>query len=148
MSDVIQELSGEAGELNQTRIIQRVDDWKQRVSSLYDQVCGWLPSHMSTDRRNSVPMHEDLMRKYDVAETELPILNVYENGGWIAKLVPRGLWIIGANGRLDLFARNGQWILVDRAENFENPVWQIAPAEHRRRTELLSRETLLKAIGV
>lgn len=148
MSDVIQELSAEAGELSEVRIIQRVDDWKNRIAALYEQVCTWLPSDMSADKHSTLPMHEDLMKKYDVGETEVPILNIYQHGKWIAKLVPRGLWIIGANGRLDLFARNGQWVLVDRAENFQGPDWQIAPAEHRRSVEPLTREALHKALGL
>jgi hypothetical protein len=132
MPGVIEELSGDSGELDKARIDLRVEDWKARVSSLYDQVRKWLPTQLSADTQHTVRMYEDLMKKYGVAATELPVLNIYDQGKWIAKLAPRGLWIIGANGRLDLFTKDKQAIVVDRAENFESPNWQIAPADKRR----------------
>lgn len=148
MPNVIQELSSDSGELNGAQVGRRVNDWQSRVSALYDQLCEWLPKHLRTDRQSTVPMHEDLMKKYGVPETELPILNIYNDDRWVAKVVPRGLWIIGANGRLDLFAQNAQWIIVDRAENFETPIWQIAPADSRRKIEPLTHDIWLKAVGL
>ncbi len=147
MPGVIDELSGDSGELDKAHVDRRVNDWKSRVSSLYHQLCGWLPAHLSADTKHTVRMYEDLMKKYGVTATELPVLNIYDQGKWIARLVPRGLWIIGANGRLDLFTSNKQAIVVDRAKNFETPNWLIAPADKRRDVKPLTADTWLKAIG-
>lgn len=148
MPNVLQELSDEDGQLNATHIAERVSEWKSRISSLYDQLSTWLPDSHSTERSDTVPMHEDIMRAHGVGPTELPILTIYRQGEWIARLVPRGLWIIGANGRLDLFTQRDHAIIVDRAENFETPRWQIAAATSRRATAALTPETWRMALGL
>lgn len=147
MSGVIEELSRSGGDLDQARVAGRVQDWRARISGLYDQLRAWLPARFSADAKQSVLMNEELMREYNVAPAEIPLLTVFENGERVAKLVPRGLWIIGSNGRLDLFTRTSQWIVVDRSENFATRVWQIAPADHRRNSEPLTAETWLRALG-
>ncbi|HMK89385.1 MAG TPA: hypothetical protein VK446_07110 [Methylocystis sp.] len=148
MASVIEELSGDSGELDAAHVKRRVEDWRLRVSGLYDQVQAWLPSRLSTDTSQTVRMYEDVMKKFGVPAMELPVLNIYDRDDWVAKLVPRGLWIIGANGRLDLFTRDNQAIVVDKAENFESPSWQIAPANKRRNSKPLTSDMWIKAIGL
>ena len=147
MPDVIDELSLEDGKLNRETIIHRVEDWKSRLSTLYDQICDWLPSSFSGERSGTIKMHEDLMKEYGVPATDVPVLNILHHGAWIAKLVPRALWIIGANGRLDLFIQDGHWILVDRAENFAPPRWEVAPADHRRKLQPFTHQFLTSVLG-
>jgi hypothetical protein len=148
MHDVVEELSGESGELSKERVERRVADWKQRISSLYRDLEEWLPEGFSAESDDSVGMNEELMKKYAVESTKLPILKIYRGESSIASLTPRGLWIIGANGRLDLFIQSNQWIVVDKAEIFESPDWQIAPANERRALRPLNAEAWANALGV
>jgi hypothetical protein len=86
-------------------------------------------------------MHEELMRKFDVPAQDLPVLELSSDGGRSAHLEPRGLWIVGANGRLDLFVGPQHYVIIDAAENFQAPQWQIAPFSDRRQLKPLDSNT-------
>lgn len=145
MSNVIQELLGDEITLDQAHVHDRVEDWKMRVSRLFADISSWLPD-LKSDRSDTIEMNEELMREYGVAPTRLPVLRLSNDDGQVAKFVPRGLWIIGANGRLNLFATNGQFVIVDRADYRSPERWEIAPALQRLRSEPLSKSTLLAAM--
>ena len=93
-------------------------------------------------------MHEELMKEYGVPSTAVPILVITDRGKQIAKIVPRGLWIIGLNGRLDLYSGSGHFIVLDRAPNFSPPDWHIAPAEKRRELQPMAADILRKVLAV
>lgn len=145
MPSVIEELSGEDGVLDHAHISARVVDWQTRVSRLYAEVTSWLPNFRA-DRTGTVVMNEQVMQAYGVAPVRLPVLRLLAGADQVAKFVPHGLWIIGTNGRLDLFAAT-QFVIVDRSQTFTTPRWEIAPALKRRQAEPFSREALLRAIA-
>ena len=66
------------------------------------------------------------MRKFGIAAKRMPTLELQDRAGHVARLVPRGLWIIGSNGRVDLKRDGRRYLIVDMAENFEAPDWQAA----------------------
>ena len=67
-------------------------------------------------------------------------------GGDIVKLEPRALWIIGGNGRVDLKRDTQHYFIVDLAENFAAPNWQVARADHRRDSEAVTRDWLRRVL--
>lgn len=142
MPSVIEELTSEDVTLDAAHIRERVADWRRRLSNLYGDIAGWL-SDFTSDQTDDVEMHEELMQRYGVPPIRLPILRLSDGRDELARFVPRGLWIIGANGRVNLFAQNGQFVIIDRADYYSPPRWEIAPSLHRRDTQPLSRETLL-----
>lgn len=146
LQSVRDELSDENGGLDQASVALRVENWKERVSKLYEQLRAWLPTKFTTDTLRILRMHEKLMKRYNVGASILPILNVSCKGDSVATLTPRGLWIIGANGRLDLFTQQSHFVVVDRAMNFQTPDWEIAPGEMRRAARPLTRESWLAAL--
>lgn len=148
MTNVAEELTSPADGLSKEHVAKRVQDWKARIAGLYDSVAEWLPDGVTADRSHSVPMHEDLMKQFHVPATSLPVLTLLRGDQWLGKLVPQGLWIIGANGRVDLFSSSGQAIIVDRSENFGNPNWLIAPSNQRRQTKPLTVDTFKSALGI
>lgn len=149
MTNVAEELTSPNDGLTKEYVAERVQDWKRRVSGLYQKVSDWLPDGTTTDMRSSVHMHEDLMKRFGVPATTLPVLTFLHGQTWVGKLVPQGLWIIGANGRVDMFSANGgQAIIVDRSENFAAPNWLIAPANDRRKTIPLDERSFGEALGV
>jgi hypothetical protein len=145
MPSVIEELSGEDGVLDHARISARVVDWQTRIVGLYAEITSWFPD-LRADRTGTVGMNEQVMQAYDVAPVRLPVLRLLAGPDQVAKFVPHGLWIIGTNGRLDLFAA-AQFVIVDRSETFTSPRWEIAPALRRRQAEPFTREALLRAIA-
>ena len=145
MPNVIEELSQEDGTLNHGHVYERVNDWKTRIESLYRNIISWLDVY-SADLTDTVEMNEELMREYGVPSVRLPVLRFSDGSGQIAKFIPRGLWIIGANGRVDLFAKHGSSIIFDRSDNFSPSIWEITPSLERRESRPLSKETLLQAI--
>ena len=148
MTNVAEELALPSENVTKDHVIQRVEDWKQRISALYREVRTWLPDDVTSDTNGAVPMYEDMMRQFGVQATTLPVLTLSRQQAWLGKLVPQGLWIFGANGRIDLFAPKGQAIIVDRSENFGQPAWLIAPSDRRRNTVALDADTFRAALGL
>src|SRR5262249_13898337 len=84
--------------------------------------------------RAGVPaaMHEELMKKKGVLPRDLPTLEILHDGEVRATLRPHGLWIIGANGRVDLKIGSQLYFVVDRAKTFDVPSWYVSPATDRQ----------------
>jgi hypothetical protein len=133
-------------EIDRDHITRRIDDWANRIDALYRQVTGWLPAGWMADREGTIKMREELMQKFGVPARDLPMLQLSYQGQSSARIEPRGLWIIGANGRLDFFTRSGQYVIIDTAENFESPDWRIAPLSDRRTLQPFNRETFTSAL--
>lgn len=112
----------------------RVDDWIRRVSSLYRDLSTALPEGWSS-KTATRPMQEPLMCKFNVPEASVPSLRMVHESGITASLIPDGLWIIGTNGRLYLYANGERYFVVDKAESFERPNWQICNMRDRANKE-------------
>ncbi|MEI7866397.1 MAG: hypothetical protein WCI11_00790 [Candidatus Methylumidiphilus sp.] len=111
--------------LSKEDIENRLEDWKSRISNLYSSIEHWLDSHPSYSVRilTEVPMYEEIMQQYHVSPTTLKVLDVYHKNQIVATIKPIGLWLIGANGRVDILCKNGAVTLVDKSEKFHTPVW-------------------------
>ncbi len=123
------------GIFDRARVLARIADWERRLTTFFAQIAEWLVDQptLRVDQARAVTMSEELMRNYGVPDRDLPILDVLESGEAIASFVPRALWIIGADGRVDLITRSGTDILVYDGEA-NPPGWQIA--DRNRRTQL------------
>jgi hypothetical protein len=92
---------------------------------------------MSIANRTPTVMHEELMRKFNVPPTQMPTFEVIRGTERVMRVQPKGLWIIGANGRVDLITKKASYILVDEAEP-STPAsnWHYyASGDKRRATE-------------
>src|SRR5712692_5020171 len=123
---VLEELTEE--DLTREHVQRRVDDWAARIEALYANIERWLPPDWKARRGKPVAMHEDLMQRLGVPRRELPTLEVLSDGNAQIRFRPYGLWIIGWNGRIDLTRDRELFFVLDSAETFEPPSWQIAPA--------------------
>ena len=128
MSTVLDDVTSESIDADYVR--RRIDDWNHRLNSLYGELSAALPEGWST-KRATVEMHEELMRKFNVPSVSIPSLSFVHVSGATASLTPRELWVIGANGRLDLTADGQRYIVVDLADSFTSPTWQVCPAQDR-----------------
>jgi len=145
MADVLEELTADA--LTRSQVEKRVEDWAQRIAGLYGQIDSWLPSGWSSKRTWRMRMLEEPMREVDLPAYELPVLELLADGVPAAVIEPRGLWIIGANGRLDLRRGTDHHLILDRAANFEEPDWILVPLSDRQRGVPLDRATLSSVLS-
>ena len=76
----------------------------------------------------------------------MPVLRLFHNGELAGRIEPRGLWIIGVNGRLDFFRGPSHFVIMDTAGNFEPPNWRMALLSDRSRMSPLDRQTFVNAL--
>lgn len=144
MQTVLEETTSD--DLGRDHVVRRVADWAQRVDALYQQLEAWLPVGWTVKREHSTTLNEELMQKYQVPAHAFPVLSLDYKGQRSVVIEPRGLWIIGANGRLDIMSEAGHHVIVDLAEIFAPSDWRIASLADRRTLSPLTREAFLAAI--
>lgn len=144
MKTVLDEVT--SGEISADYIERRVKDWENRLNALFGSVKEWLPDGWEASRGASVSMHEELMKEFGVSAKQIPTLKLHNESRTSVKLIPHALWIIGANGRIDLKGRKSKYFIVDTAENFESPKWEAGCLERRCEREALSPEWLQHAL--
>ena len=76
----------------------------------------------------------------------MPTLELHARAGQFARLKPHALWIIGENGRVDLKRDGRYYFIVDTAENFARPNWEVTRAEQRGDHEAVTREWLRRIL--
>ena len=144
MSTVLDEVTSET--VDAAHIMRRVNDWEERLNGLFAMIGEWLPEGWEALQGAPVVMHEELMRKFDVAERQMPTLEIRGREGHVATLEPRALWIIGGNGRVDLKHSGHRYLIVDLAENLKAPDWQVASTKRRREREAFTKDWLLRVV--
>ena len=75
-------------------------EYVQRVATFLREVSVWCRERGLTVERNAVTLREELMAQYDA-----PSLYIAKDGVSVAKILPVGSKIIGAQGRVDLIGR-------------------------------------------
>ncbi len=112
--------------VDKSHVEKRVRDWKKRVSDLYSNIKLWLKdSDYSLKHGPKSAMYEELMSQFNVHSTEVDTADIYKDNKIVLTIKPKGLWIIGANGRIDILSAKGNYMLVDYAEQFEAPQWKL-----------------------
>ena len=114
--------------LNTELIQRRAQDWRDRVETLFGRVEAWLresyPGFVA-ERRSTARMDEELKRKFAVEPIDLPVLEIARENKIVLVFKPYGLWIIGANGRIDISGIQQSAFLVDTAEHFQPADWRL-----------------------
>jgi hypothetical protein len=105
-SDSSAELA-DASQISREDVLRRLRDWRDRVHELYRNVEKVLQgTNFRIDREGKHTSNEELVQRVGVPPNEQPQADVLRilrpDGTNAAVLFPRGLWIIGANGRVDL----------------------------------------------
>ena len=144
MNTVLDEVTDNS--VDAAHIRRRVADWEERLKDFYAQVAGWLPDGWTACEGTPVRMHEEMMREFGVPPKSLPTLRLVSRAGGAAKFEPRALWIIGANGRVDLRCGGHHYLVIDAADNFEKPDWRAALIERRLDRETVTHEWLQRVL--
>ena len=100
-------------EVTKTRVEKRLTDWRRRLEELYSMIDRWLRDTPGTEgQRIMVPqIQEPLMRQFGVSSKKLPAY-VIKKGARSIRFVPSALWIVGANGRVNISTDRHECILV------------------------------------
>ncbi len=137
------------GIFERNRVVDEVENWVQRIERLYEQVREWIgdKGDLRLERTRTVTMSEEMMQKFAVTDRELPILDVLRGDQVVISFVPRGLWLIGAWGRIDIITKERTWILVaiKKDNEFE---WQLVSPEDRRQTRPFEKALLVELTSV
>jgi hypothetical protein len=126
------EFNEDGSTFHRVDVLKRVENWAERVRALYDQVVPWAANAgLKTDQSRKVLMSEELMQQFAVPDRELPVLDILKADQTVASFVPVGLWLIGANGRIDIVTLSGSYALIDRAKELSKPDWVVLGAGRR-----------------
>lgn len=139
----------EDGIIERCHIVEEVEDWHNRLTALYAQVKAWLADHghISFDQLRTVTMSEEPMREFAVSDRELPVLDVLQSDQVIASLVPRGLWLIGAWGRVDIITKDKTLTVVAKKRDNGEFEWVLISPEGVRQTVAFDKSILLELLG-
>ena len=92
-------------------------------------------------------MYEELMQKYGIEKQLIDVADIFKHDKLILSIKPVGLWIIGANGRVDLITKNDLFIMVDLAGWQKKSKWTIFKSNDRRNGKIFSKEIFYELIG-
>ena len=108
-------------------INKRVSDWQNRVQELIKTLKEWTKDNSSIDviPARKQKMYEEMMKAFEVPMREIESADIQKNGKTIIVLKPFGLWIMGANGRVDLLTATKNFVLVDESDKFKNSKWKL-----------------------
>jgi hypothetical protein len=121
------------GVFDRAQVVAEVEDWVHRVEVLYDDIRSWLSGQpgLRCEQDRTVTVSEELMQKFAVADRDIPLLDVLDAHEVIASFVPRGLWLIGSWGQIDVITRDRTPALVAvRSEG--NLEWRLVSREDRK----------------
>lgn len=115
--------------LTEGEVHQRVDDWIERLRNLRLSVERWIneePQYeLHTVDAPAVPMLERMMVEFKIPSELMPAFSVVRGDEILALFKPVALWVIGANGRVDIVTKKSAPILIDSATHFGDPRWRM-----------------------
>jgi len=124
--------------ISRQQVLERLRDWRDRVHGLYGEIEGRLRgTSFQIDREGKHTSAEELTQRVGLTSDEQPKLDILRiarhDGTNAAIFFPRGLWVIGANGRVDLriIPPVGQvetYLLMDESQPLSGPAkWVRMP---------------------
>lgn len=132
--------------VDRQQVEKRVRDWKKRVTDLYSTIKLWLKdSEYSLKSGSKLTMYEELMSQFNIPATDIDTADIYKDKNFVLTIKPKGLWIIGANGRIDILTTKGNYLLVDNAEQFEVPKWKLFNGDKKNGVEF-SKQTFFQLL--
>lgn len=141
MSTVLDDVTNEQVDAHHIR--RRVEDWDNRLRTLYARIGDWLPEGWTAREGASVHMYEEMMRQFHVEPKQIPTLELVNQTDDVARFEPRALWVIGCNGRVDLKRGDQHYLIVDLAENFARANWRATRADRRDERVPVTRDWLV-----
>jgi hypothetical protein len=145
--------------VNPAHVLARLRDWKERTSRLFDLIQNALGRQFTFDRTGKQQSAEEPVQRAGLSKDQVPALDILRierpPGTLHATIIPRGLWIIGANGRLDLRVlgtgnKQTQYFLVDKSpplSGADNAEWYIVDPSDKLEQRPLTEQVIHEVIG-
>jgi len=135
--------------IDKSHIEDRLTDWRERIGELYDEIANWLHNdpQYRFERSNPTTLEEDMMEKFGVSKIQLPTANIFRHNKLVTSLKPKGLWVIGANGRVDLISKSKPIMLLDLADHFQPAEWHIVYSKNWHKRLPLNKLNLIKVLN-
>ena len=89
------------------QISEIISEFSRRIDELYSNIDSWLSSYGLTALTEEPEINEENSGIYKVNQ-----LAIYDKEEKIARMMPVGAWVIGANGRVDLIGKFDRTIIV------------------------------------
>jgi hypothetical protein len=133
------------------RVQRRVEDWLERLQNLRAQIEAWLKQpdlgQLVIVDRAPETMNEELMQRFDVSPQKMSVYEIKSGTQRVLRVQPKGLWIVGANGRVDLITKKSAPILVDQSEPLSGASnWQIYNSKERKSAVPLNKQTFSELV--
>jgi hypothetical protein len=123
------------GKVNARTVRADIADWVARLNALYARLDEWVPKTGGvTVERSWVDQEvEPPMSRFGVLARSIPSYALKFGRGRRVAFVPGTIWIVGANGRVDVTAHESQHILFDLGGRNGAPSdWQLV-VDHPRK---------------
>jgi hypothetical protein len=134
--------------IDRSHVEKQVKDWKKRISDLYNAMKGWTKNTgYSIKIGGKVTMYEELMAQFYVPPVEIDTADIYSEEKIVLTIKPKGLWMIGANGRIDILSTVGSYMIVDTAEKFKASKWKLYNGDMRNGVDF-TKQTFLELLKV
>jgi hypothetical protein len=137
-------------------VLSRLKEWQERVHRLYADIEQALQGRgFQFDREGKHTTSAALVQAAGVSENEQPKIDILRivrlDGTNAAIFLPRGPWVIGANGRIDLrllpsAGPSHAFILMDQSGPFSSPSWVRMPIGSPFERDKFSADWLLSKI--
>lgn len=136
--------------IDSVHIVNRIIDWQNRINNLYTQIRQWIEENdeLSVKNGSPTPMYEELMQNFKVPPTEVNTIDILKGKKFLLSFIPKGLWIIGANGRIDIISKAGSYYLIDTADQFQPPNWLIQSSNQKQNKISFTRMQLFNLINL
>ena len=128
----------------------KVADWTTRLKSLYSQLDDWVQGYPGAsvihgEIKQSI---EPLMKQFQVAASYIPTYTVVVDKKWQIAFVPSAVWIVGANGRIDITTNVRHHILFDvGGRNGAASDWQLGVTGTRKFVIPFDKTAFLNLLG-
>ncbi|MEQ8785414.1 MAG: hypothetical protein RIC55_03915 [Pirellulaceae bacterium] len=127
---------------------RRVEKWIQRLNSLYTDIHEWIQERPDWEATVSAIRQQDeqLMRQRGVAPRDVPSLTL-ECGERSILFRPSALFVVGANGRVDVIGANWQRILIDlSSDDSDRRDWRIVQPNRRVEMQVFDKALLFELL--
>ena len=136
--------------VTKTYVHKRLRDWERRIMALFKQIGEWAAKEWgegSVVWGERLQRNEHMMQQFGVPPRRLPTVEV-RTGKRTVTFLPSCLWIIGANGRVDVIAGPSSYMIVDMAGEDGRPSeWQISNPDSRIVLEPFTRDVFRRITG-
>lgn len=127
---------------------RRISDWVRRLAGLYDQLDGWIAGlpDVSARREGQTQLIEHPMKEAGVRPRTVPAWTALR-GKKRVSFSPSSLWILGANGRVNVITNSGAHVLVDLGGVEGGPSdWRLVDTSRRNMHRPFDRAVLLELL--